>query len=291
VFGNGVTVTESASASSTLQSQHEFVLAPRPANSLAYPVPTFRPATANTVVALDIMPNGRPTQNAGAGIAWIDVCNQDFFGADLSGQNLGGSTARIGAWPSWVEFGSRSFNGAANVPVNLTVGGTPALVLDTSGQPTFQYTNANQPYVGSVINTNAGTAAYTSWDVIGDSGHSLSSRVFSSNFAAVPTYAGYAAIQSNGTLGLIFSSSGNIRWASGGYGNFRGLLDAQGNWFFGPYGNLSPTSTNGFLSIPSGAGAPTGVPATRPGCTPLYFDTVNNKLWAYNGSWVGVGMS
>jgi hypothetical protein len=290
VFGNGVTVTESASASSTLQSQHEFVLAPRSATDVTYPVPTLRPTTPTSLLSLAVMPNGQPSPDPSSGTAWIDVCNQDFLGAELSGRSLGGSTARIGVGPSWVEFGSRSFNGAANVSVWLTVGGTPSLVLNTSGQPTFQGNNANQPYVGSFTNSNSGSAAYSSWEVVGNSGHALSATVFSSKYSPISAYAGYAALQSSGTPGLIVSSSGNIRWASGGYGNFRGLLDAQGNWFFGPYGNLSPTSTNGFLSIPSGAGAPKGVPATQPGCTPLYCDTVNNKLWAYNGSWVGVAL-
>jgi hypothetical protein len=46
------------------------------------------------------------------------------------------------------------------------------------------------------------------------------------------------------------------------------------------------TMTAGFLWIPSAAGPPTGTPANAPsGNVPLYYDTTNNKLYVYNGSW------
>ena len=40
------------------------------------PVPTLRPTTANTAIALDIMPNGSP---GGTGIAWHDICDADVL--------------------------------------------------------------------------------------------------------------------------------------------------------------------------------------------------------------------
>jgi Protein of unknown function (DUF2793) len=48
---------------------------------------------------------------------------------------------------------------------------------------------------------------------------------------------------------------------------------------------IATTATNGFLYIPTCAGAPTGVPTTYTGRAPIVFDTTNNKLCIYNGTW------
>jgi hypothetical protein len=52
------------------------------------------------------------------------------------------------------------------------------------------------------------------------------------------------------------------------------------------------TQTTGFNWIPSAAGVPTGVPASPPtGNVPLYYDTTNNRLYVYNGSWRSVALT
>ncbi len=48
------------------------------------------------------------------------------------------------------------------------------------------------------------------------------------------------------------------------------------------------TSDNGFLYIPSMAGTPTGTPSSYTGKTAMIYDTSGEKLWIYNGGWVGV---
>jgi hypothetical protein len=45
--------------------------------TLTFPVPTFRPSTANSVIALDLFPNGTPTP-AGHALAWFDICDTDI---------------------------------------------------------------------------------------------------------------------------------------------------------------------------------------------------------------------
>lgn len=49
---------------------------------------------------------------------------------------------------------------------------------------------------------------------------------------------------------------------------------------------LATTATTGFLYIPTCAGAPTGVPQAWTGTVPIVFDTTNNKIYVYDGSWL-----
>lgn len=69
----------------------------------------------------------------------------------------------------------------------------------------------------------------------------------------------------------------------------RVTLDANGNVAIG--GALTTTATNGYLYIPTMPGAPTGVPTAFSGRAPIVFDTTNNKLWIYNGTWKGVALA
>ena len=48
---------------------------------------------------------------------------------------------------------------------------------------------------------------------------------------------------------------------------------------------LATSATNGFLYIPTCAGAPSGTPTAFTGRVPLVYDSTNNKLYAYNSAW------
>lgn len=54
---------------------------------------------------------------------------------------------------------------------------------------------------------------------------------------------------------------------------------------------LATSATDGFLYIPTCAGAPTGTPTAHAGTVALVFDTTDNKLYAYNGAWKSVALS
>lgn len=104
-----------------------------------FPVPSFRPTTANTVIALDVMPNGTP----GAGIkAWIDVCDTDILAAAgtpavrtaylyldgaavrLASKALGGGTAL----PLWLEVPTGTAGSLAQaIKMQVATGGVAAV--------------------------------------------------------------------------------------------------------------------------------------------------------------------
>lgn len=57
-----------------------------------------------------------------------------------------------------------------------------------------------------------------------------------------------------------------------------------------PAATLSTAMTKGFMNIPGGAGAPSGVPANTTGF-PMYYDSTNNYLYVYNGAWKRVSFA
>lgn len=54
---------------------------------------------------------------------------------------------------------------------------------------------------------------------------------------------------------------------------------------------LSTSATDGFLYIPTSAGAPIGTPSTYTGRVAMEYDTTNNKLYVYNGAWKSVTLA
>lgn len=65
----------------------------------------------------------------------------------------------------------------------------------------------------------------------------------------------------------------------------RVVFDGYGNSVFGASA-LATNAIDGFIHVPGGAGAPTGVPRVFAGRTPLYFDALNFRLYAYiGGAW------
>ncbi|MCR4286753.1 MAG: hypothetical protein NUW09_01935, partial [Deltaproteobacteria bacterium] len=104
----------------------------------AFPVPCVRPSTATTTIALDIMPNGNPSEYGTNGKAWLDVCDTDVqTGSPAVNTARVGIRAAIGA-----EFGSRAYQGAAAIPITFTI-------HDTTVNQVGQFTTAGLFGVGS----------------------------------------------------------------------------------------------------------------------------------------------
>jgi hypothetical protein len=67
-------------------------------------------------------------------------------------------------------------------------------------------------------------------------------------------------------------------------------ITSAGNVVAGGSVALATTATNGFLYVPTCAGAPTGTPTAITGMAPIVVDTTNNKLYFYSGgAWRDAG--
>lgn len=58
-----------------------------------------------------------------------------------------------------------------------------------------------------------------------------------------------------------------------------------GSTVIGSNSALATNATDGFLYIPTSAGAPTGTPTAKTGKVAMEYDTSNNFLYVYNGAW------
>jgi hypothetical protein len=64
------------------------------------------------------------------------------------------------------------------------------------------------------------------------------------------------------------------------------MVSGLGNVVCGNQAALATDATDGFLYVPTCAGAPTGVPTAYTGKVAVVFDTTNNKLYVYDGGWI-----
>jgi hypothetical protein len=77
-----------------------------------YPVAVMRPETANTVMSMDIMPNGTPVESPGNGYTWFDACS-----ADVRDNNNAVYGARLAVTSALARVASFNYNGATAKPL------------------------------------------------------------------------------------------------------------------------------------------------------------------------------
>lgn len=137
--------------------------------------------------------------------------------------------------------------------------GSGALVFGTS--PTIGTPIITSPVVSTLQITFAGETDYAT-------------------FARDTGANGAARLNNPGTGGWAVAVAGNTKFGVSGAGSV-----------YVSAGVLATTETAGFLYIPTCAGAPTGVAETITGRCALVYDTTNNKLYIYDGGWIGVTVS
>lgn len=240
-----------------------FTVGPR-SQITTFPAATFRPGQSNTLMALDVMPNGSPTENTTEGYAWIDICSTDI--AD----NLNATTcAHVGIQSTKATFGSRGYGGstAPNLWFEVGAGNTAGASLDSAG--TWVVT-------GSIVVPFLRAAVGQPIIDLRTSGNIL---LKSAVAADKPCVVRGVASQSGNMLEVQDETpTARIKITAAHSSKAPSLVVGSAA--------LATTATDGFIYAPSCAGTPTGVPTTQTGTVPFVIDTTASKLWAYiGGTW------
>ncbi|MGA8610881.1 MAG: hypothetical protein WB760_04045 [Xanthobacteraceae bacterium] len=98
-----------------------------------FSVPTLRSTLANSVTAMDIIPNGTPSA-VGSHLAWNDICDTDILGADGSQET---QCLDLAAGSSAMYVGALAYGVTPTKPLVFLYGswpGTQAMEINTSGE-------------------------------------------------------------------------------------------------------------------------------------------------------------
>jgi hypothetical protein len=104
---------------------------------------------------------------------------------------------------------------------------------------------------------------------------------------------GAEILQMAGDRFTFLAAGGNTRFECGDiyYGrdptNGSSRIQGTKGVVCGSLAAVATNATDGFLYIPTCAGTPTGVPTAYAGKVAMIFDTTANKLWIYDGGWLG----
>lgn len=176
-------------------------------------------------------------------------------------------------------------NSSGNLGIGIL---SPAAPLHVSGD----YTGASRGVIFQ--NTSIATTSLFASSVICND-VTTSIQAASSTYTGIPYMAAKGTLVTNGVNGLNITSNYNsIRFLTGlGTNNpaatyERMTITNDGSVVAGAQVALATTATDGFLYIPSCAGTPTGTPTAYTGKVAIVFDTTNNKLYAYDGSWLDI---
>lgn len=239
-----------------------------PLSSNVNTIPTFSDTTGQIIQDSNLLLSGTTsltvtTQNTDSANLIINAYNNPI-GSGASLQLLGGtSTTSIG--------GTVAIRGGAGSAGPTTNGGN----VNINGG------NSNTTGNGSAVSLTAGS----------NNGSGAGGTTTVSGGVALGAGAGGITIirggrgTTSGVPGEVQVRYGNTTSATVGM-----RLDKSGNVFLGTAAALATTATDGFVSIPTCSGVPTGTPTLTTGLSPLVYDSSDKKLYIFSGgSWNIVG--
>lgn len=196
------------------------------------------------------------------------------------------------------SFVSQMYNAAAGTGANLKMATSFSNPLGNAGLNTFAHATTTGYNIGGYYEALGGNLS------VGVIGKSITNKSNATNIGVIgvanqtsgtpiriggyfglggsdtPTFTSAALVADNGTLASpIFLARDN--------GTIVFSVEDSGNIVLGSQAALATTATNGFAYIPTCAGTPTGVPTAYTGKVAMVFDTTNNKLYIYDGGWLG----
>jgi len=176
-----------------------------------------------------------------------------------------------------LKLGS-SLNGEVNIGADS--GGTNLYVANAGGG-----TQVNYPVIQGSIATGAPAMYMAGTDT------NISFQMMSKGSGALIFTTNVAAPAQQFQVTHVASTDGVLS-ASGGNSSVNAKLSVAGtvrNLVLGGGVALSTSATDGYIMIPSCAGAPTGVPRNNAaGQIAMHYDSTNNRIYFYNGAWRSV---
>ena len=179
-----------------------------------------------------------------------------------------GSTTQLSGGAIIVKDGGIT---SAKLDTNIAVSGT----LDVTGITTLASTNSNP------LRLTGGTTSAHAIIVTNTGGTAVLGMENSAGGNQIVGSTAYDTII-RGPSGLAFSADAGTT-LHGRISNTGTLAISGGAWF--GTAALATNATTGHVYIPTCAGTPTGVPASKTGQVAIQYDTTNDFLYIYNGGW------
>jgi hypothetical protein len=199
---------------------------------------------------------------------------------DLSFVTAGDQRLQLNTDGSWVVG-----TGVGQAGQMLISGGTGA-EPSWSSAPVIRGGSIDNSVIGATVSKEASFSNSLSLDkatgtgngffVAGDTVEATNPQLsVTTDDVANAVYLDVSSIAGAANSDLLFSTGGSFKWLITSTGD---LIPKQG----------TRAMTNGFAYIPAAAGTPTGTPTGATGAVPLFYDTVDGALFAYNGAWQSV---
>lgn len=233
---------------------------------------------------------------------WEVINGSDITGENLTRVNDTNVTLTLGGTPTGSVLNSVSLTLGWTGQLSVTRGGTGTGTTFTQGSVVFagaggiySQDNANLFWDDSNNRLGIGTATPASdFEIYKATGELIQKITAASNSAS---YINITNANPSARFDIGVGPLVDDKYFIWGYGTVKPIAfgtNATERMIIDPLGNvvvntaaIATTATDGFLYIPSTAGTPTGTPTSYTGRIPMVFDSTNNLLYMYDGSWLG----